>query len=456
MRKSRPASVHEPENIEELRTLMQRFAQEGQPYNFVGSSHSYNGVQLLDNNAIIKFTAKKGEFNKIDYDYTTQRVTVGPAVTIKQLKFFLRPLGRQLITSGNYMEQRMIGALMTGTHGYGSMDAIMADSITAVTVLGEDGQLRTYTEDTHEEILKVYRVSFGALGAIVRVTLRTKANEQYRVTQKLLRLSSLPQQLEEIEGAPHALSMFPYSDETDPYIAVVFLERLTEYEKPPKAKRGNPIKSAFLWSIIKTLWFLLRKCKWLGPCLQGILNKVGGLVNIEPVVTSPQDLDYLYDNSPMLESERNPNVLLKLFSSTFTANNVAVFIPRDELHNFLKFLSELAEELKKDGRYFKNLQGARYVAASSKCSMAGNYQRDGYAIDMFFGKKELALAETVQDRVHQAGFTIRPHWGKSILKKYYLKNFDAGVLETFIGLRREASPSKQLRPNLYELQDELW
>ena len=385
----------------------------------------------------------------IEYDYATQEVTVESGVTIEELKFFLRPLGRQLLNSGNYMKQRVIGALVTGTHGYGHENAIMADGITAVKLLNEDGEI---VEINDEATLKYLRVSFGYLGVIVSIKLKTKPNEQYKVTQQLLTLSKLQSTLDDIGDQPHAFTMFPYSDAQDPYIGLVFLEKLDSYHPPKEVSVGTPTIGSISWAIIKLFWTIDARFPIIRPFVQRLIGIFARRREDEIIITSPEDLDYLYDYHPMLESERNPSILKKFFTTTFTAYNIGVFVPRNELVDLFSFIHTLGKRFKnqRPRRYFKNSIGTRYVGKSTKSAMAGNFEVESYSVDIFFSTTDLKFAEAVQDEIAKQ-FTVRPHWGKSILKSYLLENITPEVLENFKQKRQEYYSSGLLRPNLGEL-----
>ena len=445
--KSKPILKTYPQSLSELQSLLKDLKSQGQSYNFVGSSHSYNAIQCVDDNVAIIFDGSG--LKSINYNYVSHEVTVESGVTIEELKLFLRPLGRQLLNSGNYMKQRVIGALLTGTHGYGHEDAIMADSITAAKLLNEDGEI---IEITDEESLKYIRVSFGYLGVIVSLTLKTKPNEQYRVTQKLFPLSNLPTILDDVGAQSHSLTMFPYSDSEDPYLGFIFLEKLEQYESPKEVSMATPLIGSISWAIIKLLWAVDISFPKIRPLVQRLIGSFAQRRDEEIIITSPDDLDYLYDYHPMLESERNPSILRKLFASTFTAYNIAVFVPRTQLVELLYFIHTLGKKFRnqRPRQYFKNSIGVRYVGKSSRCAMAGNFQVESYVVDIFFSTKDLDFAEAVQDEIAR-NFTVRPHWGKTILKPYLLENFDSEVLKMFKQKRQEYYPSGLLQPNLGEL-----
>ena len=446
-RKSKPASRTSPRTLTLLQSLLQDLKSKGKSYNFVGSSHSYNGIQLVDDNVAIIFDSN--DLKNITYNYDTQEVTVEAAVTIEELKQFLRPLGRQLLSSGNFMKQRVIGALMTGTHGYGVEDVIMADSITAATLLDEDGVPHTLTAEDNEDALKYVRVSLGYLGVIASLTLKTKDNEQFEVTQQIFPLSQLTEKLAEFGDKAHAMTMFPYSHRDDPFIGFISLEKLNHYKQTAPVDMANALITAISWFIITIFWKLNAQFPFFQALIQQLIGRFAPSVEPEVIVTSPDDLDYLYDYHPMLESERNPSIPRGILSSTYTAYNVAVFIPKADLPELLTFLFNLAQNLKNTNprQYFKNSIGVRYVGMSDKCALAGNYKQESYSVDLFFSKTDLELAEKVQDMIAEK-FKIRPHWGKTILKPEVIVNIKPEVLKEVSKLRQKYNPSNLLQPNL--------
>ena len=104
----------------------------------MGQSHSYNGVQVVP--GVTAMLMREGGLKTLAYDPASETVRVGASVSVRELKLFLRDgHGRGLLNSGNYMEQSVIGALATGTHGFGPR-AVMADSVIELTFLDGAGQ----------------------------------------------------------------------------------------------------------------------------------------------------------------------------------------------------------------------------------------------------------------------------------------------------------------------------
>ena len=143
--KSNPIIVN---NIDKLKEFILN-----NEYHCMGTSHSYNGIQICDSENTIDF--RKSNLKHLKYNYDDQTVEVGASVHVRELKEFLLKYDRQVMNSGNYMDQTVVGALMTGTHGYGET-AVMAESITEMTFLDENADKVTLT--TADDELKYVHV----------------------------------------------------------------------------------------------------------------------------------------------------------------------------------------------------------------------------------------------------------------------------------------------------------
>ena len=93
----------------------------GHRYAVAGRSHSYNGIQLVP--GVPTLLMSECGLHELIFDPDTQVVRVGASVSIEAVKRFLLIHRRRLRNSGNYMKQTLVGAISTGTHGYG-LDAM--------------------------------------------------------------------------------------------------------------------------------------------------------------------------------------------------------------------------------------------------------------------------------------------------------------------------------------------
>jgi L-gulono-1,4-lactone dehydrogenase len=153
-----PARVLRPRTRAEI----QRAVTEG-PVRVAGAGHSFSGGvptsgTLLQLDALDRVLAVDGE-----------RVRVEAGIRLHALSRELLARGRAMPNLGDIDVQSLAGALSTGTHGTGSRLPILSAQVESVELVLADGSERTL--DADEELLAA-RVSLGALGVVVAVTLR--------------------------------------------------------------------------------------------------------------------------------------------------------------------------------------------------------------------------------------------------------------------------------------------
>lgn len=196
----------------------------GRPYSCIGQSHSYNGIQVIP--GITAFHMGQSRFKALAYDPRTETATCGPSVKVIELKQELVKHGRRMLNSGNYMEQTVIGALSGGTHGYGP-EGVVAQGVVALTFL--DGHGKKVTLAQGDPDFPYAALSFGTIGPILSVSLRTAPIQAYQSDAWVTRLSK---KAALSKGALAVTTAFvPYSDPIDPLIMLHTLRPATEGKK---------------------------------------------------------------------------------------------------------------------------------------------------------------------------------------------------------------------------------
>lgn len=397
--------AHRPRTLVDLKSVLR-----AGDYCCVGMSHSYNGIQVVrDANAIL---FGQSALDEIEYDPSTHHVTVGPSVTILKLKERLLGHRRRLINSGNYMAQTVIGALATGTHGYGAR-SVMAECIVRLTFLDEEGTEVTM-DRTHPDF-SFAALSFGVIGPIVSVTLETAELARYHSDLRICRLSERAGLSANADAITFAA--LPYSSaDGDPTILLHTLNAEAKSFARIEASIAAPL---FSWR--RVAGFLIRRYWFFDRVLPGFRRKLQrfiGRLNVryhKHVVTEPTDLDYLYDPMPLLETQRPPNLIKGFFSPTFTAYNLGFFVPADEIDEVIRFVIHQAEETRELGFYLKSLIGVRILSGKSDLVFAGNFDGPAAAIDLFADVRDYAWLERIQREVLAYFPRARPHWAKSAI-----------------------------------------
>jgi FAD/FMN-containing dehydrogenase len=376
--------------------------------------------------------------NEMAFDANTNIATVGPSVTIKALKLFLLDKGRRLVNSGNYMAQTAIGAMLTGTHGYGP-GAVMADAIVALTFLDAQGQPVTLRREDAD--FPFVALSFGTIGPIVSVSIETAPLESFQSDAWICRLSQKPARAAGASAVSYAV--LPYTRPEDPTILLHTLR--------PPALAGAAVQSGPpMFSLRRIAEFIIQRYqafdKFL-PAFRRPMQKWIARLDIQvhrQQLTDPKDLDYLYDPAPKLEGERSPNLLKGFFSTTLTAYNLAFFVPRADAAAVIRFIMNEAEELRGLGFYLKSLIGVREIEGRSPLPFSANAEGPVSAIDLFADVRDYAWLERIQRDVLDYFRGVRPHWGKSAIVEEYRHSFKADDLDRLRGLHRRHYPEGSL------------
>ena len=426
-------AVHRPESDESLADIVRRGG-----YSCVGKSHSYNGIQIIRDAGALHFG--ESALKHMTFDAATNQVTVGPSVTVKELKLFLLEHERRLINSGNYMRQTVIGALMTGTHGYGARP-VMAEGIVALTFLDSKGEPVSLARGDPD--FPYVALSFGTIAPVVSVTLETEALESYQSDVWIGRLSQKPARAAGALAVSYAV--MPYSNFEDPTVMLHTLRH-----PPLSESTAEPEFRPPFFSLRRLAAFVIERYwafdKFL-PAFRRPMQRLAARLNLQvhqSQMTEAHDLDYLYDPSPKLESERAPNILKSLFSTTTTAYNLAFFVPTPEAPAVVRFIMNEAEELRSLGFYLKSLIGVRELDGPSALIFAGNAMGPVSAIDLFADVRDYAWLERIQRDVLDYFPNVRPHWGKSAVVDDYRRSFDSADLEHLRALHRRHYPAGSL------------
>lgn len=406
-------------------------------YFCIGASHSYNGVQIVrDATALVM---KGSGLESLEFNADTKEVTVGPAVTILQLKEFLIKHDRRLLNSGNFMAQTVIGALVTGTHGYGER-AVMAESITALKFLDGQGEVMCLAKGDPD--FEYAALSFGVIAPIVSLTLETAPLVCCEAKSIICRMS----QKESHVTPQHAVmyGVFPYTDLDNPTIA---LQTILPEAAPGKATKSvAPLFTlrAISAFIIHRYWVFDR----IFPAFRVPFQRFVARLNLhyeKVYFTDPKDLDYLYDPASGLESGRAPNIVKGFFSPTFTSYNLAFFVPLADAPEVLRFIMQQADQFRRLGFYLKTMIGVRELSTRSELPFAANFQGPVAGIDLFADVRDYAWLERIQREVFAYFPGVRPHWGKSAIVEEFAESLGQNHLDALKAFHHSQYGPGQLR-----------
>lgn len=162
-----PKAFYYPSTIGEVQQIVRELPA-GQSVRTVGGGHSFTPVAAggrsmmsLDKLAGIKHV-----------DTERKRVRFLAGTRLHRIPEYLQPFGLALANQGDIDVQSVAGAISTSTHGTGINWTGFAGTVTGLTLVDANGDLKNYSIDDDPELLRLITVSLGALGIIVEVEMQ--------------------------------------------------------------------------------------------------------------------------------------------------------------------------------------------------------------------------------------------------------------------------------------------
>jgi FAD-linked oxidoreductase len=208
--RSAPREVAKPSGLEELVKLVEAYARTGRRVRVVGAGHSF--TPLVSSDDVLMSLERMQGIESIEREKNT--VTVWGGTTLHTLGNDLLAHGLAQENLGDIDVQSIAGAISTGTHGTGMRFGTLSTQVAGLTLVTGSGEVLECSQEKHAEIFKAAQTSFGALGIIAKVTLRTVPARLLRYQGHRERLSSVLAQLERYrqENAHFEFFWFPHTD----------------------------------------------------------------------------------------------------------------------------------------------------------------------------------------------------------------------------------------------------
>ncbi|MGK5671479.1 D-arabinono-1,4-lactone oxidase [Micromonospora sp. URMC 106] len=203
-------AILRPTSLADVTEAVRTAAAAGDRIRVVGSGHSFTGVAVTDGRRMELTDLDTGV--RVDVDH--RLVTVPAGITLRALNDLLAAHGLALPNLGDIDAQTIAGAISTGTHGTGAAYGCLSTFVEALTLVTGTGEVLRCSADEHPDVFAAARVSLGAVGVLVEVTLRC-------VDAFVLHAHERPAPLDAVladvpalvEGHDHAeFYWFPYTD----------------------------------------------------------------------------------------------------------------------------------------------------------------------------------------------------------------------------------------------------
>jgi len=388
-------AIERPASMEELAAVVRRAADDGRGVRVVGRRHSYNDG-FFSPDCMVSLE-RLDRVVALDPEQAT--ITCEAGITIGALGKYLDERGYALRFCGNFGQQTLAGALATGTHGYGREGGVMSELVRGVTLLLPDGG-RIQTRD--ERDLRALRLSLGALGAVVELTLAIERKGPCRYEVASLpreefvgRLVELARANEYLRFVPHpfdARSMFYVTINRGPADAPSAPPRYID-DRPPGALR------------------LLIPALRMAP-VRALLGRALGVRGYGYSLQMPFS-SLLFISAGVVRSHPRLARIGQLALEHHDWLNMELAVPREKYAEFERLFAELRPRLSP----FSPAQPyytCRVVGRARSVLLAPNHDRDVVFCDVHADPAQpgsRALLERLETRAIR-DLSARPHWGK--------------------------------------------
>jgi FAD/FMN-containing dehydrogenase len=164
-----PAMAAIPANELELQQIIQQAIANKQTIRAIGSRHSCSTI-FATNQIVVTLENFKGLHA---YDAQKGTATLGAGMTVEEAGEQLFEVGLGMINTGHINKQAIAGAISTGTHGAGKKLTNLSGQMTGVRLVTGTGDIKTYNEKEHPDMMQALKVSLGSMGIFTQVTLKT-------------------------------------------------------------------------------------------------------------------------------------------------------------------------------------------------------------------------------------------------------------------------------------------
>lgn len=160
-------AVGKVHSVDDVVAIVGEANRSGRRLKVVGSGHSFTGIARPEE-LVMSLEQYRG-IDDVDVEHGT--VTVRAGTTIADLNVLLAGNGLAMPNLGDVTYQSILGAVSTSTHGTGITLGGLATQVLSFTLVTSSGEVLVCSREQNVDVWQAGRVSLGALGVIVDVTL---------------------------------------------------------------------------------------------------------------------------------------------------------------------------------------------------------------------------------------------------------------------------------------------
>jgi alditol oxidase len=193
--------VHRPATVAELRELVASSAE----VRALGTGHCFNRIADTPGDLI----SVAGLPRVIDIDPATATATVSAGLRYAEVAEHLHRAGFALPNLASLPHISIAGACATGTHGSGDGNGGLATAVSALRMVGADGEFIELSRQDDPEVFPGAVVALGALGVVTELTLELVPGfEVAQYVYEGLALDRLAETFDAVFGAAYSVSVF--------------------------------------------------------------------------------------------------------------------------------------------------------------------------------------------------------------------------------------------------------
>lgn len=339
-----------------------------------GSRHSFNPI--VDSAHTIISTENLNRVTHIDT--TTREVTVEGGARYGDVATTLERTGFALANLASLPHISIAGAVATATHGSGVDNGNLATAVTGMQIVTADGNLATFTRESHPVEFDGMVVSLGSIGAIATLTLQIEPT--FQISQQVFQHVPLQDVLADIDAVlccAYSVSLFTtYGERT-----------------------------------IEQVWVKHRVDQ--GPAITTLLGVMPSAEKCHPLAGHDPACCTTQQGIAGPWHERLPHFCMEFTPSSGDELQSEYFIPREHTAAAYQALMKLSADI----------QPLLYVSEIRTIKADSLWLSPAYGRDVtgfhFTWRQKTNKVLAVLDKVEAAltPFGARPHWGKVFLHR---------------------------------------
>lgn len=236
----RPTVIVQPRTVEDVVRVVTDKSAYPSPVRATGKLHSPAPCSADDGGTMLDMTSMT-RILEIGRDFVTAEagalyIDVAEELARHDRQFHVNTeIGT--ITLGAIASAATKDSSLIGSSHYGQVSSF----VTGVKVVKPDGTVCSFTEDEHPEEMRLLRLSYGLLGVVVEVTLKTQPVTALFAQHRIYSLAGFRAAMPELVAQNYALMMYFY-----PFADCVVLEvRREEPDTKPTSSGGWWLRNAF-------------------------------------------------------------------------------------------------------------------------------------------------------------------------------------------------------------------